>query len=181
MLKSLVSLTTACFLLIGSSSFSQNKSKGPIITEYGEVFEVKNPEFKVDTSKEYRAVFDIMNSPESHTDLNKSIETAARFLNMHAQAGVPKNQLKATLVVHNAASKDIITNEAYQKKYGTDNPNRELIQALLDADVQIIFCGQSSAARGFPKEELIEGVQLSLSAMTALIELQNQEYRLIKF
>jgi len=181
MLKPFTFISIVAFLFISTHSFSQNKSKGPIIAEYGEVFEVENPEFKTDVTKEYKAVFDIMNSPESHTDVNKSIETAARFLNMHAQAGVPKNQLKAALVVHNAASKDIITNVAYQKKYGTDNPNRELVQTLLDADVQIIFCGQSSAARGFPKEELIEGVQLSLSAMTALIELQNQEYRLIKF
>jgi len=170
-----------CSFFVITLSFSQAKLKGPVIAEFGEVFEVKNPEFPVDTTREYKAVFDIMNSPESHTDTNKSIETAARFLNMHAQAGVPKNLLKAALVVHNAASKDIITNEAYQKKYGTDNPNAGLIQALLDADVQIIFCGQSSAARGYPKEELMEGVQMSLSAMTALIELQNQEYRLIKF
>ncbi len=181
MTKPFTFVSIVSFFFISTHIFSQNKSKGPIIVEYGEVFEVENPEFKTDVAKEYKAVFDIMNSPESHTDINKSIETAARFLNMHAQAGVSKNQLKAALVVHNAASKDIITNEAYQKKYGTDNPNLELVQVLLDADVQIIFCGQSSAARGFPKEELIDGVQLSLSAMTALIDFQGQGFSLIKF
>ncbi|MFH6603988.1 DsrE family protein [Maribacter algicola] len=164
-----------------TASFSQKKSDGPIISGFGEVFMIENPDFKVDPTQEYKAVFDIMNSPESHDALNRSIETAARFLNMHAQAGVPKDKLRAAIVVHNAASKDIITNEAYQKRYGSDNPNSGLIQALLDADVQVIFCGQSSAARNFPKEELIEGVQLALSAMTVLIDLQNQGYRLIKF
>jgi len=177
-------LQNTLFVILSFSVVSivaQSKSAGPIITEFGEVFAVESQEFKVDPTKEYKAVFDIMNSPESHTQINKSIETAARFLNMHAQNGVPAENLKAALVVHNAASKDIITNKAYNKKYGTDNPNQKLIQALLDANVQIIFCGQSSAARGFPKEELVEGVQLSLSAMTALIDLQNQDYRLIKF
>ncbi len=168
-------------VFLTTSTFSQKKSAGPIISGYGEVFTVESPDFKVDPNHEYKAVFDIMNSPESHDALNRSIETAARFLNMHAQAGVPKDKLKAAIVVHNAASKDIITNEAYQKRYGSDNPNLGLIQALLDADVQVIFCGQSSAARNFPKEELIEGVQLALSAMTALIDLQGQGYRLIKF
>ncbi len=160
---------------------SQTKSKGPIIMDFGEVFTIENTDFKVDTSRSYKAVFDIMNSPESNEDLNGSIETAARFLNMHAQSGLPIEQLSVALVVHHNASKDIITNEAYQKRYGTNNPNQKLIQSLLDSGAQIIFCGQSSKARDFPKNELIEGVQLSLSAMTALIQLQDENYRLIKF
>ncbi|MGB5555004.1 MAG: DsrE family protein [Flavobacteriaceae bacterium] len=160
---------------------AQTKSKGPVISEFGEVFAIENATFPLDTTKEYKAVFDIMTSPESHQELNRSMETAARFLNMHAQAGVPVSNLKAAMVVHNEASKDVITNEAYQKRYNTNNPNLELIQALLKADVQVVFCGQSSAARNFPKEDLIPGVQLALSAMTALIQFQNQEYRLIKF
>ena len=51
----------------------------------------------------------------------------------------------------------------------------------MDNQVQIIFCGQSSNSRNIPKEQLIDGVQLSLSAMTALIQLQDQGYRLVKF
>ena len=160
---------------------AQTKESGPVIKEYGKVWVIENPDVKVDASKEYKAVFDIMNSPESHQSVNASIETAARFLNMHAQSGVPAENLKVALVVHNTASKDVITNEAYQKKFGTNNPNQELIKALIDAGGQIILCGQSSVSRGFPREDLIEGVQLSLSAMTALIQLQDEEYRLIKF
>jgi intracellular sulfur oxidation DsrE/DsrF family protein len=168
-------------LLFQTYLVAQIKKTGPIINDYGKVWSIEHPDFKVDTSKEYKAVFDIMNSPESHEAINASIETAARFLNMHAQSGVPLKNLKFALVVHNKASKDIITNEAYQKKYGSDNPNQELIKALMDAGGQIIFCGQSSVSRGFPREDLIEGVQLSLSAMTALIQLQDEDYRLIKF
>ena len=160
---------------------AQKKSTGPIIKDFGKVWTIENPDFKVDSTKTYKAVFDIMNSPESHEAVNASIETAARFLNMHAQSGVPAENLKVAVVVHNKASKDVISDEAYQKKYGTKNPNSELIKALQDAGGQIIFCGQSSVSRGFPKEDLIEGVQLSLSAMTALIQLQDENYRLIKF
>jgi intracellular sulfur oxidation DsrE/DsrF family protein len=177
---------TCFFVLLSGLVFQtlvlgQTKSKGPVIKEFGKVWAIENPDFAVDTTKTYKAVFDIMNSPESHDALNTTIETAARFLNMHAQSGVPSKNLKVALVVHNKASKDVITNEAYQKKYGSNNPNQELIKALIDAGGQIIFCGQSSLSRGFPREDLIEGVQLSLSAMTALIQLQDEDYRLIKF
>lgn len=169
------------FLLVSFFGFSQEKSTGPVIENHGKVWKIDNADIKVDTTKEYKVVFDIMDSPEDKNSVNAKIETAARFLNMHAQAGVPAENLKAVLVVHNAASKDIILDTAYQKKYGTKNPNSELMAALLDANVEVIFCGQSSISRGFPKEDLIPGVKLSLSAMTALIQLQDDGYRLIKF
>ena len=164
-----------------SSCFSQTKQSGPVIKNYGKVWHIENTDFKVDTTKTYKAVFDIMNSPEDVSQRNASLETAARFLNMRAQSGVPLEQLKVALVVHNKASKDVITSEAYQAKYKVKNPNEQLLQDLMAAGAQIIFCGQSSSSRGFPKEDLIDGVQLSLSAMTALIQLQDENYRLIKF
>ncbi len=181
MLK-IIPLSFVFILFLGiASTKAQTKTAGPIIKEFGKVFAVGNQDFKIDSTTTYKAVFDIMHSPEDKETLNKSIETAARFLNMHAQNGVPIDRLKVALVVHNAASKDIITNEAYQKRYGTDNPNEKLIKALLAVGGKVIFCGQSSESRGFPKGDLIPGVQLSLSAMTALIQLQNETYRLIKF
>jgi intracellular sulfur oxidation DsrE/DsrF family protein len=161
--------------------YAQTKSTGPIIKDFGQVWSINSPDFKVDTTKTYKAVFDIMNSPEGHDAVNASIETAARFLNMHAQSGVPAENLKVAIVVHNKASKDVITDEAYKKRFGTKNPNSKLIRALREAGGEIIFCGQSSVARNFPREELLEGVKLSLSAMTALIQLQDDDYRLIKF
>ena len=163
------------------SAVAQTKKAGPVIKDYGKVWKIDNPDLEVDTTKEYKVVFDIMNSPDSRTEINKSIETAARFLNMHAQSGVPIENLKMALVVHNQASNDLITNEAYQKKFNLDNPNAELVEALLNAGSEVIFCGQSSLSRDVPKEELIDGVKLSLSAMTALIQLQDDGYQLIKF
>jgi intracellular sulfur oxidation DsrE/DsrF family protein len=160
---------------------SQEKKAGPIIADYGKVWEINNQDYKIEKDQELKVVFDIMNSPENTTALNKSIETAARFLNMHAQNGVSPENMKVALVVHNKASKDIITNRSYKEKYGVNNPNAEMVQQLMDAGVEFIFCGQSSLSRDFPINETIPGVQLSLSAMTALIQLQNDGYRLIKF
>tara|TARA_R110002050_G_scaffold56512_1_gene126984 strand:- start:76284 stop:76823 length:540 start_codon:yes stop_codon:yes gene_type:complete len=170
-------------LSIGAINFSlsQEKVSGPIINEYGKVFKVANPDYKVDTSLEFKAVFDIANSPDEEEKLNHYIETGARFLNMHAQVGIPKDQLHVALVIHGSAAKDVLTDTAYEKRYGTKNPNTELIKTLIDAGVNVILCGQSASFRGIEKDEMIRGVQLSLSAMTALIQLQNEDYRLIKF
>ncbi|RYC52778.1 DsrE family protein [Flagellimonas olearia] len=174
-------LLTISLMAMVSLGFSQEKKAGPVLENHGEVWTVENPDFKTDTSAEFKLVFDIMDSPESHTEINKKIETAARFLNMHAQSGVPVSQLKAALVLHGTAAKDIIHNEAYQARFGTVNPNYDLVKELLNAGVEVILCGQSSKSRNYPKEDLIPGSKIALSAMTALIQLQNQGYRLIKF
>lgn len=160
---------------------AQSKEAGPIIKEYGKVWKVENLDFATDTTKEFKVVFDIMNSPDSLNELNKSIETAARFLNMHAQSGVPAENLKVVLVVHNKATKDIITDDAYKKRYGVENPNAGLVKALMESGAEVILCGQSSLSRNFPISDTIDGVQLALSAMTALLQLQDSGYQLIKF
>lgn len=173
---------TLLFLFLSAYlGFAQTKEAGPVIEDFGAVWKIDDPNYKTSIDSPLKVVFDIMNSPESPSQLNASIETAARFLNMHAQAGVPLENLKVAIVVHNKASKDIITNAAYLKRYGVNNPNETMIKALFNAGTEIIFCGQSSLSRGFPRSETIEGVQLGLSAMTALIQLQNEGYRLIKF
>lgn len=167
-------------ILFGFSGFSQEKKAGPVIEKYGEVWMIENPDFKTDTSQEFKVVFDVMDSPSSHTEINKKLETAARFLNMHAQSDVPVSQLKVAIIVHNQASKDITHDDAYKKRFGVSNPNSGLVKALLDADVDIIYCGQSSLSRNFPKEDLAPGVKIALSAMTATIQLQNEGYILMK-
>ncbi len=164
-----------------TSLMAQEKKAGPVIEQYGKVWDIPNADFLTNSNFEFKLVFDIMNSPPSHTEINKSIETAARFLNMHARAGVDRKNMKVALVVHNAASKDLITDEAYIERYGVPNPNSGLVKSLLDEGVDIIFCGQSSYSRDFPIEDTHEGVQLALSAMTAIVQLEKQGYHLIKF
>ncbi len=175
-----------CFILLFlfvcmCNLHSQTKKAGPVIKEYGAVWAIDKPSFKTDTTKVFKVVFDVMDSPDDPKALNAKIGTVARFLNMHAQSGVPAENLKAALVIHNKASKDILDNKAYHSRYETDNPNSHMIRELLDSGVNVIFCGQSSISRKMPISESISGVDLSLSAMTALIQLQDEGYRLIKF
>ncbi len=165
----------------GSLLFSQDKKAGPIISEYGKVWSIENPDYPTITQNEFKAVFDVMSSPDSHQQINPALETVARYLNMHAQAGVPADKIHAVAVVHNKASKDMMTDVAYTRRYGFPNPNLKLVQALTDSGVEVIFCGQSSKSRDIPKSDLIPGVKISLSAMTALIQWQEDGYNLIKF
>lgn len=181
MKSKLLFLLIAHFLYNGSSMSAQDKMPGPVIKNFGAVWEIPNVDFATDKTMEFKVVFDIMNSADSLHQLNKSIETAARFLNMHVREGVQREQLHVALVVHNKATKDIITDKAYQQRFGMDNPNSELVKELLNENVKIILCGQSSYSRDYPIEDTIDGVQMALSAMTAILQLEEKGYKLIKF
>jgi intracellular sulfur oxidation DsrE/DsrF family protein len=167
-------------LFMTFSGISQETKSGPIIEDYGAVWEIDNPDFKTDTSQEFKVVFDVKDGPESDTEINRNLNTVARFLNLHAQNGFSLSQLKVALIVHGSAARNLLSDEAFQKRYEVDNPNRELVESLLGAGVEVIMCGQSSKTRELPKEDLIPGVKIALSAMTANIQLQNQGYRPIK-
>ena len=170
------------FILLPIFAFSQQKTQqGKIISEFGETYVVNNPDFKTDTLKDLKAVFDIGRTFKDSSKVNPLFNTAARYLNMHENAGVPISKLHVALVVHGAAANDILNNTEYKNKYGIDNPNTPLLSALAEKGVQIILCGQTAAHRNISKEKILSEVKIALSAMTALVQLQNENYRLINF
>jgi intracellular sulfur oxidation DsrE/DsrF family protein len=60
---------------------------------------------------------------------------------------------------------------------GKPNPSKRLVEALLDNNVQLVLCGQTAGFRGVNREELLPGVQLAISAMTAFNVFQSQGYQ----
>ncbi|WP_024769594.1 DsrE family protein [Aquimarina macrocephali] len=170
------------FILLPFFIFSQQKSKkGKIITEYGKTYTVSDPDFKTKTQHDLKAVFDVGRTFKDSSKVNPLFNTAARYLNMHADAGIPVEKLKVALVIHGSAANDILNNANYKAKYNIDNPNAPLLSALAKKGVHFILCGQTAAHRDISKEDTLPEIQIALSAMTALVQLQNENYRLINF
>lgn len=167
--------------LMTSYLISQERVEGKIIKNYGATFHVADKEITTDTETDFKVIFDISESPTDKSQINKRIETAARFLNMHAHEGVPSEQLKVAMTIHGGAWQAVLTNETYQEKFGVPNPNAKLIKELNDAGVEIILCGQTASYREISNKIRLPEVKLALSAMTALIQYQNNGYRFIKF
>ena len=152
---------------------------GPVIEPYGAVFEVRGLEVPVDTQREYRVVFDVATSTEEPGEVNPGINTVARFLNMHARAGVPLENMHLALVVHGTAAKDALREGPFRERYGTDNRNADLLRRLAAAGVEIFICGQSAMSRNLPDDQLLPEVQMALSAMTIRADLQARGYEVI--
>jgi intracellular sulfur oxidation DsrE/DsrF family protein len=152
---------------------------GPVIEGFGPVFDVEAPTFPTPEEMTLRAVFEVSTSAESEDQVNRRIETVARFVGMRARAGVPADRVQAALVVHGSAGKDLLNDEGYRRRYGIANPDALLVKRLLEAGVQVVLCGQTQMSRGLKREELVRGVDVGLSAMTSLLVFQDRGYALI--
>lgn len=169
-------LIAAALLVFSASADAQERRSGPLIHSGGTVFAV-DPTFETPVDQDFRVAFELAAAAPSPERMNASINTVARFLNMHAQAGVPEERLSGAIVAHGSASFELLDDEAYRAKFGVDNPNAELIRELIAAGQPVLLCGQSAASRGVDPDDLIPGVEVALSAMTAFLVLQDRGYR----
>ncbi len=166
-----------CILCVSSVLFAQDY--GPVIQHFGPTWEVDNPDYPTRSDMPYRVVFDVAKGPESPAEENPSLITLARFLNMHAQAGVPLEKLQVIAVMHGGASKHALDDAGYQERYGVVNPHTDLFRQLREAGVELYLCGQSMHARKLPRESINPNIGLALSAMTVLIKAQAEGYSVI--
>ena len=167
----------AVLLFAPSVAAQQSTSAGPIIHSSGAVFAVPTPSFETNPDLSYKVAFELAGASSSPDRLNPSLNTVARFLNMHAQGGVPQDRVQAAVVVHGAAAWELLNDEGYRARHGVDNPNAALIRELVRAGTKVILCGQTAASRGISHDGLVDGVQVALSAMTAFAMLQEQGFR----
>ncbi len=173
-----VATCLAVLLILPATAYAQETPPpGPVIYSAGAAFEISDPDFVTPEGQVYKLAFEMARPAESPEELNVILNSVARYLNMHAMAGVPGDQVRAAVVVHGAAGWEMLGHEAYRAHYGVDNPNVDLIRELTEAGVQVILCGQTAAMRGIPREGLADGVKVALSAMTAFLVLQEEGFR----
>jgi intracellular sulfur oxidation DsrE/DsrF family protein len=169
-------------VVFSSSIFASEKIepiKGPIFTDYGPVYQIADRAVQLPENFAYKAVFDISKSAEEPNQYNRQLESVARFINMHALNGVPLDKMDIAVVFHGGATKDLLNNKTYQKKFSTDNPSLDLEHQLRSKGVKFYLCGQSMSFSGYSKQELDEPNDLALSAMTMFVVLQQQGYQFI--
>ena len=101
---------------------------------------------------------------------------------MHTAAGVREKNIKLAVVIHGKASIDVANAKVYgAANDGAENGNIEIIKALTEQGVRVILCGQSAAFYGVGHEDMLPGVEMALSAMTAHAILQQEGYTLNPF
>ena len=173
----MAALFAALVIPMASSAQTARATPGPVIAPWGAVFDVPFIEVPTDTSMQYRIVFDVVETGENPGEVNRYINSVARFLNMQVRAGVPLENLQLAIVLHGGAVRDAMKPDAFMAQYGVENQNAALIRALGEAGVQVYMCGQSAMSRGLHNDILVDEVQVGLSAMTVMAMLKEDGYR----
>ena len=152
---------------------------GPVFESFGPHAPVEGVEdFAPDA--EFRVAFDVAKPAEGDAR-NRGFESAARFINMHAAHGVDPANIRVAVVVHGKAVHDLLSANGREAHELGENASAAMIREMLDHGVRFIVCGQSAAAYGVSADQLIEGVEMDLSAMTAHALLQQRGYTVNPF
>ena len=175
----------ASLLLTVKSASAQNSRDdlhdGPLIHNFGRHVDLPNAELKTNTDMVYKVAFEILQALREPTRPHMRLEAAARFMNMHAHAGIPTENLQLSIVLHGGGTQTAMTNEAYRRRHDVDNPSLPLLNALSDAGVNIYLCEQSRVLRGIGADEVAPPVKSALSAMTAIVNLQEDGYHFLTY
>ncbi len=176
-MKYLLSLLT---ILICITVHAQEKVN-PVIKDFGGIYDIPEATVKPDGQQEYKIVIDVYGGASDKSDLDRSLNNVARMLNLHAVGGVPADNMNVVLALHAQSTYSTMGHEAYREKFGTDNPNADLMKALKDAGVKITVCGQSLIGRGVDPDELLEEVEIATSMLTTVTHYQKLGYMLLRF
>ena len=168
-------------VLLFNLSYAQDTRVNPIIKDFGPVYEISNATEKPDPKMTYKLLVDLVMASSKPDTINLGIEVACTLLNLHGVGGVPKEKIKMVMAVHNAAGYTVLNNEAYRARYKVDNPNLPMINALLEAGVKIVVCGQTLKKRGIDPATLAPGIGVATSALTTITTYQLKGYAVIKW
>lgn len=167
----LLSLSLSSAAMAAEADFST----GPLIEKYGPVANVPGAA-PLPANTKFSVSYDVT-ARGSDEGVNRRFETAARFLNMHSAAGVSPDNMRLAIVTHSGAVLDLTKDD----RYGGTNPNAEMIRILQGYGVRFIVCGQSAAFQNVGADDLLPGVEMAVSAMTAHALLQQDGYTLNPF
>lgn len=172
-------LLLACLCIFSSSVFAQKVN--PVIKNFGGVYEVPNATEKPDPKMKYKILVDITDAADKPDSLNAYLEAAATLYNLHAVGGVPAKNIEMIIVLHKMATYSVFTNERFQKKFKTDNPNLALVKELSDAGVKFYTCGQTMIKAKITESDIAPEVKVATSALTTLTTYQLKGFAVINF
>lgn len=170
-MRQFIGAIAALSTLVGASLAQDGEFKtGPVFEDFGPHATIAGAA-PVAADAVFRVSFDTKTKADDGA-ANRTLTSAARFINMHVAAGVEVSNINLAVVVHGKAVHDVVA---------ASDANLALIDALTTNNVRIIVCGQSAAYYGVATTDLAPRVEMALSAMTAHARLQQNGYTLNPF
>jgi len=134
-----------------------------------------------DPNTEYKVVFDFNVNDDNLDDPYPMLPFVAKYVNTLAHLGVPKENRKIAIVMHQGSALIGLNNDEFKARHdGKENPNIELIKQLHAAGVSFHLCGQGVIARDVDTRDLLDEIEVDYWALTTIIELGRQGYVILR-
>ncbi len=184
-------LLIVCFLMISITCFAQKSEEKKFKTQtevilpvkdFGKLYSVPFATDKPDPAMQYKIVYEAsMDAIDSFSHVYSALEYAAKMYNLLVYGGVPQKNLDVVLVIGGPGIPSALSNDAYRKRYGVDNPNIRLLHQLKEAGVKIEGCAQSMLKHSIDPSELNPEVTAVFSRFTTVATLQLKGYAYFRF
>jgi intracellular sulfur oxidation DsrE/DsrF family protein len=152
----------------------------PVIQGFGSLYDVPFARVKADSTMEYKIVIEFRAPSENTKDMHQFFEHIGRMYNLHIHDNVPQNKLHVAVVIFGPAAYTVLDNDAYKKKYKTDNPNLKVFEEFKKAGIKTIVCGQSVMIHNIDPKTVSPNVEIASSRFVAVSTMQMKGYALFQ-
>jgi intracellular sulfur oxidation DsrE/DsrF family protein len=166
----------APFALIAATQPACAQTGEALIRKVGAGAPIANPSFPAQKDLVYNVAWDVTEGPAKPEEATEGFARPANFLVMSDANGLDRKKVHLAIIVHGTATQSLLGNDAYKAATGKDNANIALLEALNDAGVQVIVCGQSLVKNKVPRDKLLPFVKVATSATMARATLHAQGY-----
>ena len=151
-----------------------------VIRQQGSSPLATDPTFPAPKDLVYRIAWGVNVGPSTPDSVVPAFRTVANFLYVGDANGVPRSNMHLAIVVWGTATHSLLKNDAYRAAKGSGNATIPLLQALHDAGVQIIVCGEALINRKLSRDDLLPFVKIAPTATLAMATLHAQGYAIFR-
>lgn len=151
----------------------------PVIKGYGGIQPTEGAAERPDKKVRYRVLFNVTKASPAPGKINPTLDRMARFINLLGAEGVVPVRGDLVAIVHGQATALVMDNASYRARFGVANPNLELIERLRQNGAEVHVCSQALAGNMISRKMVYPAIQVDVSAITTLANLQLKGYALI--
>jgi len=136
----------------------------------------------VEIRENIRVVYEIK-TDEWKEGVGAGLHYVKKLIDAYRAMGIPNDEIHVSAVFHGDAGYWMLKDAAYavETESGGPNPNREIIDELVNRDVSLELCAQTMRSHGWGENDVLPGVKIVIGAYPRVIDLQLAGYAYIRF
>ena len=136
----------------------------------------------VSVQKNIRVVYQIKDD-DWKGGIGRGLYYLQKLVGTYDSLAIAEGDRSIHAVFHDSAGYWMLTDKSYDRFTGSKagNPNKHVIEELVNRGVSIELCAQTMKSQGWNVEDILPDVKIVVGAYPRIIDLQMQGYAYIRF